>query len=183
MLKSSPASIYLFKVKEGNTRRSVCGIYSELRGIFRTQSNISLRLLANYFCRKAPLLCSIWVLNKPLNLEIMTPEQFSTKVVLGTLLLTFIILHTLGFAHVSYVPYMNVFKKRILMNAFFKSQFSYCRLIWMCHSRTNNKINRLHERLRIIFSDKQSSFETLLEKDRFCFYSQSQSSDTCNRNV
>ena len=64
-------------------------------------------------------------------------------------------------------PYMNVFKKRILLNAFFKSQFSYCPLIWMCHSRTNNnKINRLHERcLRIIFSDKQSSFETLLEKD------------------
>ena len=37
----------------------------------------------------------------------------------------------------------------------------------MCHSRANNnKINRLHERcLRIVFSDKQSSFETLLEKD------------------
>ena len=37
----------------------------------------------------------------------------------------------------------------------------------MCHSRANNgKINRLHERcLRIIYSDKQSSFETLLEKD------------------
>ena len=36
-----------------------------------------------------------------------------------------------------------------------------------CHSRANNgKINRLHERcLRIIYSDKQSSFETLLEKD------------------
>ena len=64
-------------------------------------------------------------------------------------------------------PYMNVSKKRILMNAFFKSQFSYCPLIWMCHSRANNnKINRLHERcLRIVFSDKQSSFETLLEKD------------------
>ena len=64
-------------------------------------------------------------------------------------------------------PYMNVSKKRILMNAFFKSQFSYCPLIWMCHSRANNnKINRLHERcLRIAFSDKQSSFETLLEKD------------------
>ena len=62
---------------------------------------------------------------------------------------------------------MNVSKKRILMNAFFKSQFSYCPLIWMCHSRANNnKINRLHERcLRIVFSDKQSSFETLLEKD------------------
>ena len=37
----------------------------------------------------------------------------------------------------------------------------------MCHSRANNnKINRLHELcLRIVFSDKQSSFETLLEKD------------------
>ena len=40
-------------------------------------------------------------------------------------------------------------------------------LLWMCHSRSNNgKINRLQERcLRIIYSDKQSSFETLLEKD------------------
>ena len=64
-------------------------------------------------------------------------------------------------------PYMNISKRRILMNAFFKSQFSYCPLVWMCHSRANNsKINRLHERcLRIIYSDKQSSFEALLEKD------------------
>ena len=63
--------------------------------------------------------------------------------------------------------YMNISKGRILMNAFFKSQFSYCPLVWICHSRANNgKINRLHERcLRIIYSDKQSSFETLLEKD------------------
>ena len=37
----------------------------------------------------------------------------------------------------------------------------------MCHSHANNgKINRLHERcLRVIYSDKQSSFETLLGKD------------------
>ena len=62
---------------------------------------------------------------------------------------------------------MNISKRRILMNAFFKSQFSYCPLVQMCHSRANNgKINRLHERcLQIIYSDKQSSFETLLEKD------------------
>ena len=55
------------------------------------------------------------------------------------------------------------------MNAFFKSQFSYCPLVWMCHSRANNsKINRLHERcFRIIYSDKQSSIEELLEKDGF----------------
>ena len=63
--------------------------------------------------------------------------------------------------------YMNISKRRILMNAFFKSQFSYCPLVWMCHSRANNgKINRINERcLRLIYSDKQSSFETLLEKD------------------
>ena len=53
------------------------------------------------------------------------------------------------------------------MNAFFKSQFSYSPLVWMRHSRASNgKINRLHKRcLRIIYSDKQSSFVTLLEKD------------------
>ena len=53
------------------------------------------------------------------------------------------------------------------MNAFFNSQFSYCPLIWMFHSRLiNNKINRLHERCpRIVYSDNQSSFEEFLEKD------------------
>ena len=62
---------------------------------------------------------------------------------------------------------MNISKRRILMNAFFKSQFTYCPLVWMSHSRPNSgKINRPHERfLRIIYSDKESSFETLLEKD------------------
>ena len=63
--------------------------------------------------------------------------------------------------------YMDISKISILMNAFFKSQLSYCLLVWMCHSRANSsKINRLHERcLQIIYSDKQSLFETLLEKD------------------
>ena len=53
------------------------------------------------------------------------------------------------------------------MNAFFNSQFSYCPLVWMCRSRTNNKkINKLNERcLRIVYNDKQSSFNELLEKD------------------
>ena len=65
-------------------------------------------------------------------------------------------------------PYMSIPKKRMLLNAFFKSQFNYCPLVWMCHSRTlNNKINRLHERcLRIVYNDKHSSFGELLEKDR-----------------
>ena len=66
------------------------------------------------------------------------------------------------------VPYMNLSKKKILMNSFFNSQFSYCSLIWMFHSRImNNKINRLHERcMRLIYEDKTSSFEELLYQDK-----------------
>ena len=57
------------------------------------------------------------------------------------------------------------------MNAFFKSQFNYCPLIWMCCNRSlNNKINRLDERcLRIVFSDKKSNFEKFLERDGSVF--------------
>ena len=64
-------------------------------------------------------------------------------------------------------PFMSFNKNKLLMNAFFTSQFSYCSLIWMCHSRLNNrKINKLHKRcLRIIYNDKQSSFDELLIKD------------------
>ena len=62
---------------------------------------------------------------------------------------------------------MELPKRCILMNAFFKSQFDYCPAIWMFHSRTlNNKINRLHERcLRIIYDDKLSNFDERLHKD------------------
>ena len=54
-------------------------------------------------------------------------------------------------------PYMDLNKKRLLLNAFFMSQFDYCQLVWMCHNRTkNNKTNRLHERcLRLIYNDKK----------------------------
>ena len=50
------------------------------------------------------------------------------------------------------VNYMSLEKRRIVMKKFIESQFNYCPLIWMFHSRTiNNKINRLHERtLRIV---------------------------------
>ena len=54
------------------------------------------------------------------------------------------------------------------MNSFFNSQFSYCPLIWMFHSRImNNKINRLHERcMSLIYRDKTPSFEELLDQDK-----------------
>ena len=64
-------------------------------------------------------------------------------------------------------PYVELGKRRMLMNAFFNSRFDYCPVIWMCHSRAlNNKINRLHERcLRIIYNDKTSTLRSTLGKD------------------
>ena len=58
--------------------------------------------------------------------------------------------------------YINLKKRHILMKSFIISQFSYCPLICMTHSRgLNNKINHIHERaLRIVH------FSTFLAKDR-----------------
>ena len=55
------------------------------------------------------------------------------------------------------------------MNAFITSQFSYCPLIWMFHSRTlNNRINKIHEKaLRLVFKNETfSSFDDLLKRDK-----------------
>ena len=61
-------------------------------------------------------------------------------------------------------PYMCSSKRKLLTNAFFKAQFRYCPLVWMCHSRSmNNKINRLHERCHRIIH--MSSFANLIAKD------------------
>ena len=53
------------------------------------------------------------------------------------------------------------------MKAFIESQFNCFPLIWMLHSRTlNNKINRIYERaLRIVYSEYNSSFNELIDKD------------------
>ena len=60
------------------------------------------------------------------------------------------------------------FKQRwILLKTFVESQFGYCPLIWMFHSRKiNSKITRLQERSsRIVYNDHITSFEDLLKKD------------------
>ena len=64
--------------------------------------------------------------------------------------------------------YMDLPKRRLIMKAFINSQFGYCPLIWMNHSRTlNNRINRIQERaLRIVYNDRVSKFNELLEKDK-----------------
>ena len=62
---------------------------------------------------------------------------------------------------------MDLAKRKQIMNAFFKSQFSHSPLTWKMHSRKlNNKINRLHKTsLRVTYNDGLSSFEELLERD------------------
>ena len=62
---------------------------------------------------------------------------------------------------------MSVENPRSLMKAFIESQFNCFPLIWMLHSRTlNNKINRIYERaLRIVYSEYNSSFNELIDKD------------------
>ena len=63
--------------------------------------------------------------------------------------------------------FMNLEKRRIIMKAFLHSQLGYCPLIWMFHKITlYNEINRTHERaLRIVYCDKTSNFNELLQKD------------------
>ena len=58
-------------------------------------------------------------------------------------------------------------KRKMSIQAFFNSQFSYCPLVWMFNSRhINTKINNLHFRaLRLVYLDEKSSFEELLNKD------------------
>ena len=63
--------------------------------------------------------------------------------------------------------YMTPIKLKMVMKSFILSQFNYCPLVWMFHSREiNNRINRIHERaLRIAYKDLHSTFQELLSKD------------------
>ena len=63
--------------------------------------------------------------------------------------------------------FMSLEKRKLLITSFFDSQFEYCPLSWMFHSRTlNNRINDLHYRaLRIIYKENSLTFKELLEKD------------------
>ena len=56
---------------------------------------------------------------------------------------------------------MSLEKHRTLTKAFIESQFSYCSLIWMLHSRTlSNKINRIYGRaLMTVYSGYNSGYK------------------------
>ena len=64
--------------------------------------------------------------------------------------------------------YMNLAQRRSIMKAFICSQFGYCPLVWMFHSRKiNNRINSLHERaVRVVYRDYKATFSELLSKDK-----------------
>ena len=64
--------------------------------------------------------------------------------------------------------YISLSQKKKLVSSFFNPQFNFCPLIWMFHNRIiRNKINRLHGRcLHLLYVDKSSSFEKLLEEDQ-----------------
>ena len=79
------------------------------------------------------------------------------------------------------VNYMNLSKRKALMKTFVISQFNYCPLVWMFHSRKlNHCINSIHERaLRVTYQDYQSRFLQLLQKDKSLMIHQRSS---CNWN-
>ena len=58
-------------------------------------------------------------------------------------------------------------QRRLILNSFITSNFSYCPIVWMFHSRKlNERINHIHERaLRIVYKDFNSSFQELLTED------------------
>ena len=74
-------------------------------------------------------------------------------------------LHTLA----RIAKYMDINKRRMLMKAFVSSQFSYCPLIWMFHSRKmEHRINSIHKRaLKLVYQDSPDlTFQELLAKDK-----------------
>ena len=62
---------------------------------------------------------------------------------------------------------MTLKHRKTILKSFILSQFGYCPLVWMFHSRKlNDRINRLHERaLRIVYTDDKGTFNELLKKD------------------
>ena len=56
-------------------------------------------------------------------------------------------------------------KKRIFLKTFVTSQFNYCPLAWMCHSRTiNNRINNIHNTINITYITTINTLYVLLVK-------------------
>ena len=72
--------------------------------------------------------------------------------------------------------YMGLGQRTLIMKSFINSQFGYCPLMWMNHSRAvNNKINRIHQRaLCLVYRDKKSTFDELLTKENSVSYKETE---------
>ena len=84
---------------------------------------------------------------------------------------------------------MDTKKRRVLMNAFITSQFSYCPLVWMFYIRTlNNRINKIHEKaFRFAYKNETFLFfDDLLKRDKSVSIHQknlqSLATEICNKN-
>ena len=64
-------------------------------------------------------------------------------------------------------PCMTFDQRRLILNSFITSHFSYCPVVWMFYSRKlNERINHIHERApRIVYKDCNSSFQEFLIED------------------
>ena len=64
--------------------------------------------------------------------------------------------------------YMNLAQRRSIIKAFICSQFGYCPLAWIFHSRKINiRINNLHERaLWVLYRDYNATFSHLVRKNQ-----------------
>ena len=62
---------------------------------------------------------------------------------------------------------LNFDQRKLFLNAFITSYFSYAPVVWMFHSRKlNNRINNIHERARrLVYKDYTSSFDDLIATD------------------
>ena len=63
---------------------------------------------------------------------------------------------------------MSTEKRHLIFKAFIITQFSYCPLVLMFHTKQlNNRINSLHEKaLRVTYQDRNSTFSELLNLDK-----------------
>ena len=59
--------------------------------------------------------------------------------------------------------HMSLFKQIMVLKVFIKSQFCFCPVIWMFHSKTlNYKRSRLHRKAStIVYTDFQANFDEL----------------------
>ena len=81
---------------------------------------------------------------------------------------------------------MDTKKRRVLMNTFITSQFSYCPLVWVFHGRTlNNRITKIPEKaLRIVYKDENISlFWWLIEKEQISENSPKEATNPCDRDL